>query len=129
MNYRIFLFVYFISLSCFSQNIVREAIKNSNLQEIAYQLNLEPGSEQTIETTFTIEKDGMLSNMQAFSNYPELNEEALRILKTVGKLQPREVRGKMVTQDISLPIVFKVESKQSRIYRLRKEARSKKNEN
>ncbi len=127
--YRIFLFVFFISLSSFSQNIVREAIKNSNLQEIAFQLGLEPGSEQIIETTFTIEKDGMLSNMKAFSEYPELNEEALKILMKIEKLVPRAAYGGFVSQQITLPIVFTVESKQSRMYRLRKEARRTKSEN
>ena len=108
---------------------MREAIKNSNLQEIAFQLGLEPSSEQTIETSFTIDTDGTLINLKASSPYPELEMEGLNILKSVGKLQPREVRGELVTQDINLPIVFTVESKQSRLYRLRKEAKRKQIEN
>ena len=56
MNNIIFFFAFFLSLSCYSQHIVKQVIKNSNLQEIAFQLGLESGSEQRIETSFTIEK-------------------------------------------------------------------------
>ena len=129
MKYKVFLLVCMISFASFSQNPVREAIKNSNLQEIAFQLGLEPSSEQTIETSFTIDTDGTLINLKASSPYPELEMEGLNILKSVGKLQPREVRGELVTQDINLPIVFTVESKQSRLYRLQKEAKRKQIEN
>ena len=117
---------FLVSLFCFSQNIVREAIKNSDLQNIAYQLKLEPGSEQTIKTTFTVAKDGTLINVKAFSEYPELQEEALKILQGVERLAPKEVRGEFVEQNISLPIVFKVETEAYRTQRLRKELRKKK---
>jgi len=105
---------------------LNKSLKNSNLQEIAFQLGLESGSEQRIETSFTIEKDGMLTNLEAFSEYPELKEEALKILKKIEKLQPQEHSGgKFITQEISLPIKFKVETEESRLYRLRKDARKK----
>lgn len=122
----VYLFLFF-SLNSFSQNLFREAIRNSNLQEIAYQLQLEPGSEQTIETTFIIGKDGTLTQIEAFSEYSELNEEAIKIIKQVGSLKPREVKGEFVEQPISLPIVFIVESLESRAHRLRKAARRKTN--
>lgn len=122
----IFLIITLISFNCFSQNIIREAIKNSNLQEIAYQLQLEPSSKQTIETKFTIEKDGTISNIKAFSTYSELNKEAINILQKIEKLKPLKAsNGEYVEQYISLPIVFTVESMESRKYRLRKEARRK----
>ncbi|MEZ4874278.1 MAG: energy transducer TonB [Flavobacteriaceae bacterium] len=88
---------------------------------------MQSGSKQTIETKFKVGKDGSLTQMEAFSVYPELNEEALKILKSVGKLAPREVNGQYVEQYISLPIVFTVESAESRMHRLRKEARRKEN--
>lgn len=109
-----------------SQNIIRDAIKNSDLQNIAYQLKLEPGSEQTIKTTFTVSKNGTLFNVIAFSKYPELQEEALKILQGLERLASKEVRGEYVEQHISLPIVFKVETETYRTQRLRKESRRKK---
>ena len=126
MKVLITLSVLLASLACSSQNIIREAIQNSELQNIAYQLQLAPGSEQKIETTFTVEKDGTLTNLKAFSEHPELKEEALKILKRVKKLVPKKVRGEFVEQHISLPIVFKVETELYRKQRLQKEARRKK---
>ena len=68
----------------------------------------------------------MLTNLEAFSEYPELKEEALKILKKIEKLQPQEHSGeKFITQEISLSIKFKVETEESRLYRLRKDARKK----
>lgn len=120
--------LFFPSLQCFSQNPVREAIRNSNLQEIEYQLQLEPGSEQIIETKFIIGKDGTLTQIEAFSEFSELNEEAIKILQSVQKLKPLKAsNGEYVEQPISLPIVFIVESLESRALRQRKEARRKGN--
>jgi hypothetical protein len=114
-----------ISLFCFSQNIVIEATKNSDLQNRAYQLKFEPSSKQKIETTFTVDKYGTLTNLKAFSEYPELKEEALKILNRVGKLAPREVKGEFVEQNIALPIIFKVKTQAYRLLRLRKAMRTK----
>ena len=126
MKFLLALSVLLVSLTCMSQNIIRDAIKNSDLQNIAYQLKLEPGSEQTIKTTFTVSKNGTLFNVIAFSKYPELQEEALKILQGLERLASKEVRGEYVEQHISLPIVFKVETETYRTQRLRKESRRKK---
>lgn len=127
MKKSILIFFGLVCLTSFSQNIVKEAIKTYNLQEIAYQLKLTPGSEHTIQTKFTVAKDGKLTQLEAFSEYPALREEALRILKTINKLTPREVRGHYVEQKISLPIIFKVETIKYREQRLQREARRKSN--
>ena len=125
MKTSIFFLLFLVSVTGFSQNIIREAIKASNLKEIAYNLGLEPGSKQTIPTKFVVEKVGTLTQIEATSAYPALNEEAVQILKGVGKLVPREVRGEYVIQQISLPMVFYVETQEQRKLRLRKEARRK----
>ena len=78
-----FIIVILLGVTTFAQNLVIETIKNSDLQLIAEQLGLEPGSEHTIQNSFTIEKSRNLTHIKASSEYPELQAEGLKIVRTI----------------------------------------------
>jgi hypothetical protein len=123
----IFLITALIGASISAQNIVVKTIKNSDLQLISEQLVLEPGSEHTIDTSFIVEEDGTLTPIEASSEYPELQEEGLKIVRTIKKLVPSKVEGRpYIPYKIKLPIVFTVATLKYRAPRKRKDARRKK---
>ncbi|WP_424493104.1 energy transducer TonB [Salinimicrobium sp. GXAS 041] len=59
---------------------------------------------------FKIEPDGSISVIGARGPHPRLEEEAIRVAKSLPEMQPGRQAGKAVGVLYSLPIIFKVEN-------------------
>jgi periplasmic protein TonB len=65
--------------------------------------------EGKVNTRFTINKDGTISDIMILRTENQLlDNEAIRIIKSMPKWIPAENRGKAVRSYFSLPIVFKL---------------------
>ena len=59
---------------------------------------------------FTVNKDGSLSNIKVEKSLaPILDEEAIRVLKSMPKWTPAKKNGKVVKSHATVPFTFKVE--------------------
>ena len=57
---------------------------------------------------FRIDETGTITDVKARAPYPELEEEAKRVVASIPQMQPGEQNGKPVSVMYSLPIAFKV---------------------
>lgn len=62
-----------------------------------------------IKTTFVIDTIGKISDVSAVSPYPTLNEEAVRVLKSLPYIEPGEQLGRKVKVRMSIPIQFRLQ--------------------
>lgn len=60
--------------------------------------------------SFVVTKDGSINNITVLksSNYPELDNEALRVVKSMPKWSPGKNKGKVVNVRYTIPIQFKI---------------------
>ncbi len=91
---------------CMSTKIA-EAINANFNTDIAGALNL--SGRQRITVQFKIDKTGTVTDIRARAPQPELEAEAIRVVKLLPKMTPGEHRGEKVGVLYSLPIVFEVE--------------------
>lgn len=91
---------------CMSTKIA-EAINANFNTDIAGALNL--SGRQRITVQFKIDKTGTVTDIRAPAPQPELEAEAIRVVKLLPKMTPGEHRGEKVGVLYSLPIVFEVE--------------------
>ncbi len=61
-----------------------------------------------IYTSFMIDKNGDITNVQARAPHPALQEEVFRIVKQLPKMKPGKQGGKPVGVLYSLPVTFKI---------------------
>ena len=81
-----------------------EYIKN---EKIYPQEAIEKGVEGSIMTTYTVEADGSLTEIEIIKGVdPLLDQEALRIIKTMPKWKPGMQKNQAVRVRFRLPIVF-----------------------
>jgi outer membrane biosynthesis protein TonB len=66
---------------------------------------------QRISVIFKINKEGNVEGVRSRAPHPELEAEAIRVIKTFPKMKPGVQRGKVVSVPYSLPIIFEVASK------------------
>ena len=78
---------------------------NTNLGE---ELNLK-GTNRVI-TQFRIDETGKVVDVKARASHPALQEEAIRVISGLPKMQPGKQDGKDISVMYSLPIVFQVGS-------------------
>jgi len=98
--------------ACMSKKVIRLVSKNFNT-DIGKTLNL-PSGRVRILVHFKINKEGYVSNIKARASHPELEAEAIRIVKLIPKFtRPGIQRGRPVIVPYTLPIVFTVEEKPS----------------
>jgi hypothetical protein len=115
-----------ISTTLSAQNVIRERIKNSiAFREAAEMLQLEPGSYHTVKTAFTIDNTGILEDITATAEYPELEVIAIAILEDL-PLEEAPKHSSTKKNRITLEMKFYVETETQKRYRLRKESRQKK---
>ena len=86
---------------CVSLNINAHVSGNFNAQ-VGQGLGL--SGIQRIYVTFVIDTNGNLTNIQAQGPHPKLEEEARRVLKTLGTFTPGRQDGKPIDVVYSLPI-------------------------
>ena len=95
---------------CMTEGVSNHVIRNFNIK-IAKNLGLPSGAVR-INVIFKVGKDGNIFGIRARAPKPELEEEAIRVIKLIPKLtKPGYQRGKPVTVPYSLPIIFHIEDK------------------
>ena len=93
--------------SCLQDKIQQHVNRKFN-SELASDLGLSPGI-QRIFVMFKIDKNGDVTDVQARAPHKRLQDEAIRVVKSLPKMQPGKQRGRPVGVKYSLPIAFKVE--------------------
>ena len=91
---------------CMSEKIQKFVQKKFNT-ELAGDLGLE--GRQRISVQFKIDKNGNVVNVRARAPHPKLQEEAIKVVKSLPKMIPGKQRGQAVGVLYSLPILFQVE--------------------
>ncbi|MBI9036621.1 MAG: M56 family metallopeptidase [Bacteroidales bacterium] len=67
----------------------------------------EKGIQGTVYVTFVVENDGSITNIQLLRGVdPLLDNEAIRVMKSMPKWEPGTQRGKKVRVQVNLPIKF-----------------------
>jgi protein TonB len=65
--------------------------------------------EGTVQTEFTVETDGSLSDIKVKKAVsPKLDDEAVRLIKLMPKFKPGKQQGKAVRVIYSVPVTFKM---------------------
>ena len=92
---------------CMSNKIAQFLNENFNTK-LADELNIK--GMQRIATQFKIDKTGTVVDVRAssLSHTPELEAEAIRVVKLLPQMEPGEEKGEKVGVIYSLPIVFEV---------------------
>jgi protein TonB len=91
---------------CMSEKISQHVNKNFNT-ELAGDLGL--SGRQRISVIFKIDKNGNITDVRSRAPHPGLEREAARVINKLPQMQPGKQRGKAVTVQYSLPIIFQVQ--------------------
>ncbi|SFZ89428.1 TonB protein C-terminal [Flaviramulus basaltis] len=90
---------------CMSKNISEFVNKNFNIK-LANDLKLT--GRQRINTIFKIDTEGNIVDIRSRASHPDLEEEAIRVIKLLPKMLPGEQKDKKVIVPYSLPIIFNI---------------------
>lgn len=73
------------------------------------EISIQMGDQGKVYVRFVVEKDGSISNVSiARSVTPELDREAMRVVRMMPKWNPGKQRGRPVRTNVVIPIVFKL---------------------
>jgi hypothetical protein len=90
---------------CMSQFISKHVNKNFNIG-LADSLGIK--GRQRIFVSFKIDEQGLLKDVRARASHPNLETEAIRVIKTLPQFIPGRQKGKTVVVPYALPIVFQI---------------------
>ena len=90
---------------CMSDKIAKFVYKNFNTK-IAERRGLT--GRQRIAVIFKINKSGYVTDVRARAPHPRLEQEAVRVMNLLPKMEPGLENGKPVIVPYSLPIIFQV---------------------
>ncbi|WP_347373285.1 M56 family metallopeptidase [Aequorivita sp. Q41] len=90
---------------CFSENIAAFVNTNFNIK-LADKLNL--SGQQRIAVQFKVDNTGRVTDVRARAPKPELEAEAIRVIKMLPQMEAGEQKGEKVGVLYSLPIIFEV---------------------
>jgi len=93
--------------ACFEMNIAKFINKKFDAS-LAESLGLSAGK-QRIFTVFKIDKNGNVVDILARAPHKRLQEEAIRVINLLPKMEPGMQRKKPVVVNYSLPITFRIE--------------------
>jgi len=93
---------------CISDRISKHVQRNFNT-DLASDLGLK--GRQRINVIFKIDTEGNIKGIRSRASHPDLEAEAIRVIKTLPKMIPGKQKGKAVTVPYSLPIIFQVADK------------------
>jgi len=93
---------------CMSEKVMKFVQKKFD-NELANDLGLDSGR-QRISVQFKIDNKGNVVNVRARAPHPRLEQEAIKVVKSLPKMTPGKQRGKAVGVLYALPIVFQVEN-------------------
>lgn len=91
---------------CFSKKLTKLIYKNFNI-DVAIDAGISKGK-YAILTIFKVNKEGIIVNIKAKSDYIVLEQEAIRVLNLVPKFKPGMQFGSPVTVPYSIPIYVTV---------------------
>lgn len=94
--------------ACFSDKVSKFVMRKFDVA-LGQDLGLPKGSVQRIFVMFTIDKNGVVSNVKARAPHKRLQHEAIRVIELLPQMTPGKQRGIPVGVKYSLPIVFVVE--------------------
>ncbi|MFC4636642.1 M56 family metallopeptidase [Dokdonia ponticola] len=89
---------------CTSQKVSMHVNKEFNM-DLPKELGI-VGVRTKITTVFKIDVEGNIVNVRARGGHPKLEEEAIRVVKTIPKMIPGKHEGKTVGVLYELPIIF-----------------------
>ncbi len=92
---------------CMSEKVQKFVQKKFDT-ELANDLGLE--GRQRISVQFKIDRQGNVVDVRARAPHPRLEQEAIRVVKSLPKMVPGKQRGKAVGVLYALPILFQVEN-------------------
>ncbi len=92
---------------CMSEKVQKFVQKKFDT-ELANDLGLE--GRQRISVQFKIDNQGNVVNVRARAPHPRLEQEAIKVVKSLPKMTPGRQRGKAVGVLYALPILFQVEN-------------------
>ena len=73
------------------------------------EMSIQMGDQGKVYVRFVVEKDGKISNVSiARSVTPELDKEAMRVVKQMPSWSPGKQRGRPVRTNVVIPIVFRL---------------------
>lgn len=91
---------------CFQQQIMKYVGRNFKFPDMAKEM----GIQGRVYINFVIEKDGSFSNIQVVRGVDKMiDEEAVRVVKSMPKVKPAKQRGKPVRMSFTLPINAKLQ--------------------
>jgi len=93
---------------CMSKKVALHVSEKFNT-DLALTLGL--SGRQKINVIFKIDKTGAVTAIRSRAAHPELENEAVRVIKSLPKMKPGIQRGKPVIVPFSLPIVFQINGK------------------
>lgn len=91
-------------ISCFKSHLDKHVMENLIYPEKAYK----EGIQERVSVIFTIDKSGIVSEIQTIGKDPLLKAEAKRIFEALPKLIPGKQRGKPVPVTYFYPVIFKI---------------------
>ena len=94
--------------ACLDQGISTHIVEHFNTK-LANKLGLT--GRQRINVIFKIDEQGHIIGIRSRAQHPDLEAEAIRVIKLLPKMVPGKVDGKNVVVPYSLPIIFEVEDK------------------
>ncbi len=91
--------------NCMAMNVSKHVNSNFNVK-LANELKL--SGRQRISVIFKINTEGNVVGVRSRAPHPELEKEAIRVIKTLPKFIPGEHKGKKVNVPYTLPIIFAI---------------------
>jgi TonB family protein len=95
--------------ACFTEKIQNHIRKNFNYPKEAQEL----GVQGRVSLVFTISTDGSIKNIRKRGPHELLEDEAVRIIERLPKMQPGKQKGEAVDVPFSIPITFKLQDDKS----------------
>ncbi|MCW5518569.1 energy transducer TonB [Aureitalea sp. L0-47] len=94
------------SKKCFTQKVANFVVQNFNTK---VSKDSEISGKQRIIVHFNITDTGKIDKVKAKAQHSELIDEAIRVIETLPEMIPGEHKGKKVTVEFALPIIFEMD--------------------
>ncbi|MBI9041944.1 energy transducer TonB [Lutibacter sp.] len=104
--------------------LISNAVKKQNIEKIdsiARKLNYKGGDIIKVFAVFTVNENGEIKDVKARGPHKLFEEEAVRIVSLIPKLDPKEFKNGMKEMKFTLPINFQIETYKDKKKRLKKE--------
>lgn len=100
---------------------VAEMRENLEYDSIVKALGLKNGDKVLVNTIFTINTNGLITDIKTRGIHPYFENEAKRILQNTPELVPENFKPKEENPRFALPITFVIKSKKKKTKRKKKE--------